>query len=64
MVGVIGIFSGIIYFGENIVEYKNLLPSSSCTLSLYHLVLTFIGIVLTFSPMHFLGLNLMPAKDS
>ena len=60
--GVIGIFSGIIYFGENIVGYKNLLPSSSCTLSLYHLVLTFIGIVLTFSPMHFLGFNLMPRR--
>merc|ERR1712122_231537 len=55
--GVIGIFSGIIYFGENIVGCKNLLPSSSCTLSLYHLVLTFVGIVLTFSPMHFLGFN-------
>ena len=47
--GVSGIFSGILYFGENIVGYKNLLPSSSCTLSLYHLVLTFIGIALTFS---------------
>ena len=33
--GVIGIFSGIIYFGENIVGYKNWLPSSSCTLSLF-----------------------------
>merc|ERR1712203_285286 len=30
---------------------------SSCTLSLYHLVLTFVGILLTFSPMHFLGFN-------
>merc|ERR1712011_25825 len=60
--GVIGIFSGIIYFGENIVGCKNLLPSSSCTLSLYHLVLTFVGIVLTFSPMHFLGFNLMPRR--
>ena len=37
--GVIGIFSGIIYFGENIVGHKNLLPSSSCALSLQHLIL-------------------------
>ncbi len=41
---------------------KNLLSSSSCTLSLYHLVLTFIGILLTFSPLHFLGFNVMPRR--
>ena len=50
---VIAIFSGIIFNGEKIVG-KNLLVSSSSTLSLYHLVSTFIGILLTFSPMHFL----------
>merc|ERR1712182_158867 len=58
---VIAIFSGIIFNGEKIVG-KNLLPSSSSTLSLYHLVLTFIGILLTFSPMHFLGFNVMPRR--
>merc|ERR1712007_64551 len=46
---VIAIFSGIIFNGEKIVG-KNLLASPSSTLSLYHLVLTFIGILLTFSP--------------
>jgi len=59
------IFSGIILNGEKIVGIsgsKNLLPSSSCTLSLYHLVSTFIGILLTFSPMHFLGFNVMPRR--
>ena len=30
--------------------------------SLYHLVSTFIGILLTFSPMHFLGFNVMPRR--
>ena len=58
---VIAIFSGIIFNGEKIVG-KNLLSSSSSTLSLYHLVSTFIGILLTFSPMHFLGFNVMPRR--
>jgi heme/copper-type cytochrome/quinol oxidase subunit 1 len=59
---VIAIFSGIIFNGEKIVGSKNLLPSSSCTLSLYLLVSTFIGILLTFSSMHFLGFNVMPRR--
>merc|ERR1712017_49280 len=58
---VIAIFSGIIFLGEKIVGSKSLLPSSS-TLSLYHLLLTLIGILLTFSPMHFLGFNVMPRR--
>ena len=52
---------GIILNGEKIVATKKLL-SSSCTLSLYHLHLIFIGILLTFSPMHFLGFNVMPRR--
>jgi len=59
---VIAIFSGIIFNGEKIVGSKNLLPSLSSTLSLYHLVSTFVGILLTFSPMHFLGFNVMPRR--
>jgi heme/copper-type cytochrome/quinol oxidase subunit 1 len=59
---VIAIFSGISFNHDNIFTSKNLLPSSSCTLSLYHLQLTFIGILLSFSPMHFLGFNLMPRR--
>merc|ERR1712126_491207 len=59
---VIGIFSGVIFNGENIVGSKNLLPSPSSRSSLYHLVLTLIGILLTFSPMHFLGFNVMPRR--
>ena len=42
--------------------YKNSKPSLSSTLSLYHLVSTFIGILLTFSPMHFLGFNVIPRR--
>ena len=59
---VIAIFSGIIFIIEKIVGSKILLPSSSCTLSLYHFVSTFIGILLTFSPMHFLGFNVMARR--
>jgi len=59
---VIAIFSGIIFNGEKILGSKSLLPSPSSTLSLYHLVLTFVGILLTFSPMHFCGFNLMPRR--
>merc|ERR1712060_1049301 len=59
---VIAIFSGILFNLEKKLGSKNLLPSSSSTLSLYHLVLTFVGILLTFSPMHFLGFNVMPRR--
>merc|ERR1711904_587441 len=59
---VIAIFSGITFVAEKIVGSKILLPSSSCTLSLYHLVLTLVGILLTFSPIHFLGFNVMPRR--
>merc|ERR1712146_653425 len=59
---VIAIFSGIIFNGEKILGSKSLLPSPSSTLSLYHLVLTLVGILLTFPPMHFLGFSLMPRR--
>merc|ERR1712020_856024 len=59
---VIAIFSGVIFNGQKIVGSKSLLPSPSSWNSLYHLVLTFVGILLTFSPMHFLGFNVMPRR--
>ena len=59
---VIAIFSGVIFNGEKIFRSKNLLLSSSSRNSIYHLVSTFIGILLTFSPMHFLGVNVMPRR--
>merc|ERR1712117_565483 len=59
---VIAIFSSVIFNGEKIVGSKSLLPSPSSWNSLYHLVLTFVGILLTFSPMHFLGFNVMPRR--
>merc|ERR1711879_849799 len=59
---VIAIFSSLIFLGEKIVGSKSLLPSFTCTLSHLHLISTFVGILLTFSPMHFLGFNLMPRR--
>merc|ERR1712227_1123041 len=59
---VIAIFSGVIFNGEKILGSKSLLPSSSSCNSLSHLVLTLVGILLTFSPMHFLGFNVMPRR--
>jgi cytochrome c oxidase subunit 1 len=59
---VIAIFSGVIFNGEKIVGSKNLLPSSSSRNSLYHLASTFIGFLLTFSPMHLQGFNVMPRR--
>merc|ERR1712066_66862 len=59
---VIAIFSGIIFNGEKILASKSLLPSPSSTLSLFNLVLTLIGILLTFSPMHFMGFNVLPRR--
>merc|ERR1712141_434025 len=60
---VIAIFSSIIFLGEKMFGSQNLaLSSSSSSLSLYHFLISCIGILLTFSPMHFLGFNLMPRR--
>merc|ERR1712072_1628618 len=59
---VITIFSGLMFNGDKIVGTKSLLLSSFCTLSFYHLHLVFVGVLLTFSPMHFLGFNVMPRR--
>merc|ERR1711953_276522 len=52
---VIGLLSGIMFFQEKILGSNNFLPSSSSYNSIYHLVCTFFGILLTFTPMNFLG---------
>merc|ERR1712093_865927 len=59
---VIAIFSGLALHVENSFGSKSLLPSSSCTLSLYNLILVFFGVLLTFTPMHLLGFNVMPRR--
>ena len=61
---VIAIFSGMIFNGEKIVGTKNLLLSSSSTLSLFHLPITHVGILLTIPPMHVLvfNVNVIPRR--
>merc|ERR1712079_361251 len=59
---VIAIFSSIIFLGEKMFGSQSLLSSPSSSLSLYHFLISCIGILLTFSPMHFLGFNLMPRR--
>jgi hypothetical protein len=53
---VIAIFSGSLFNVEKIIG-KNYMY---CKQKLYHVVLTLVGILLTFSPLHFLGFNVMP----
>ena len=54
---VIAIFSGIMYFQEKISGKPTSLVSQE-----YHFIMTFFGILLTFTPMHFLGFNVMPRR--
>ena len=58
---VIAIFSGIMYFQEKISGKP--LPNEITSLR-YHFIMTFFGILLTFTPMHFLGFNVMPRRIS
>merc|ERR1712054_450891 len=59
---IISILVSIIYLHDYLFAPKSILPSSTSTISFYHLLLTFIGILFTFSPMHFLGFNSMPRR--
>ena len=60
---VIAIFSGIMYFLVKISGTNNYLPTSTSLSVRYHFILSFfVGILLTFTPMHFLGFNVMPRR--
>merc|ERR1712151_585212 len=60
---VIAIFSGIMFFQDQLLSSQgsqSSISTSTSSISRYHLVVTFVGILLTFTPMHFLGFNVMP----
>merc|ERR1711865_860493 len=59
---VIAIFSGIMFFQDQLLISSGYLPTSTSSLSRYHLVVTFVGILLTFTPMHFLAFNVLPRR--
>merc|ERR1711930_8488 len=59
---VIAILSSITYLEETLLGSKSLLPLNTSSLSLFNLVLTLVGVLLTFSPMHFMGFNVLPRR--
>merc|ERR1711862_890369 len=59
---VIAIFAATVFDAEKMIGTRGLIPTPTCTLSLYHLIIVLVGILLTFTPMHFLGFNVMPRR--
>ena len=61
---VLALFSGVMVFQDHLLPSQGSLihMSSVSLISRYHLVLTFVGILLTFTPMHFLGFNVVPRR--
>ena len=59
---IISIFSSTLYLYPYLISTNTLFTSTTTSLSLYHLLLTFTGILFTFIPMHFLGFNIMPRR--
>merc|ERR1711971_90143 len=64
--GILGVnlwsYEGNSQTGHRMPRDVSELSSLSSTLSLYHFGSTFFGVFLTFSPMHFLGFNVMPRR--
>merc|ERR1711868_967 len=58
---VIAILSGITFSAEKMLG-KSFLISGSSALSIYQLTVTLSGVLITFTPMHFLGFNVMPRR--
>ena len=59
---VIALFLGVLFFQETIFASYYFIPSSTSRNARFHFLLSFFGINLTFTPMHFLGFNLQPRR--
>jgi len=59
---IISFLSGISFVHDHIFASNSILPSSTSIVSLYFFLLTFVGILLIFTSMHYLGFNLMPRR--
>jgi len=57
---VISIFIGLLFFQDQLLPIS--FVNSTSSLSRYHLVIIFVGILLTFTPMHLLAFNVLPRR--
>merc|ERR1711862_369220 len=66
---IIAIISGILFLQDQLLSSRHQgsqgsfnIPTSTSSISRYHLIIPFVVILLTFTPMHFLGFNTMPRR--
>merc|ERR1712187_1022362 len=61
---VLAIITAVTYYTPALVVMESILPSNTSSLSLLHLSLVLCGILLTFTPLHLVGFNVMPRRIS
>ena len=61
---IISIILGIFYYQDIFLSYSNFILSCTSLNAKLHFFLSFFGINLTFTPMHFLGFNFQPRRIS
>merc|ERR1712187_1073115 len=59
---IIALFLGILYYQSTLFNNNSVLISTEMRNARYHFLLSFFGISLTFTPMHYLGFNLQPRR--
>ena len=59
---IIALFLGILYYQGTLFSSNTVLISAEIRNARFHFLLSFFGINLTFTPMHFLGFNLQPRR--
>merc|ERR1711879_256577 len=59
---IIALFLGILYYQSTFFNNNSVLISTEIRNARYHFLLSFFGISLTFTPMHYLGFNIQPRR--